>query len=116
MTALHQGLLLGQIAPACNMSFTCVLQQWQDVSESFFEGFIISHLNAMFDLTSTSQLVIIKGEDIMILHQHQQVFVMISALTAETQVATAQSNMLFLTQAQGVANLSILLSLRVAIT
>ena len=24
-TALHQGLLLGQIAPACNMSFTCVL-------------------------------------------------------------------------------------------
>ena len=25
MTVLHQGLLLGLIAPACNMSFTCVL-------------------------------------------------------------------------------------------
>ena len=25
MTTLHQGLLLGQIAPACNMSLTCVL-------------------------------------------------------------------------------------------
>ena len=38
-----------------------------------------------------------------------------SVLTAKTWVATAQSNVLFLTQAQGVTNMSISLSLRVAI-
>ena len=43
-------------------------------------------------------------------------FIVTSALTAATQVVTAQSNVLFLTQAHGVANLSISLSLRVAIT
>ena len=42
-------------------------------------------------------------------------FIATSALTTETQVVTAPSNVLFLTQAQGVANLSIPLSLRVTI-
>ena len=43
-------------------------------------------------------------------------FVVMSALTATTQVVATQSNVLFLTQAHGVANLSISLSLRVTIT
>ena len=42
-------------------------------------------------------------------------FIVMSALTAVTQVVAPQSNILFLTQAHGVANLSILLSLRVTI-
>ena len=44
-------------------------QWWQDVSESFFEGFIVGHLNVMLDLTGTPQLIIIQGENIMTLHQ-----------------------------------------------
>ena len=43
-------------------------------------------------------------------------FIATLALTAETQVATARSKVFFLMQAQGVANMSISLSLRVAIT
>ena len=42
-------------------------------------------------------------------------FVVTSALTAVTKVVAAQSKVLFLTHAHGVANLSILLSLRVTI-
>ena len=46
-----------------------LLQQWwQDTPESFFKGFVISHLNAMCVLTSAPQLVIIEEEDIMIVH------------------------------------------------
>ena len=45
MTTLHQLLLLGLIAPACNMSFHMCpdfLQQWwQDAPKPFLEGFII---------------------------------------------------------------------------
>ena len=47
-----------------------LLQQWwQDVSKLFLKGLTIGHLNIVLDLTGTPQLIVIKGENVMILHQ-----------------------------------------------
>ena len=44
-------------------------QQWKDASKSFFEGFIISHSDVVLDLAGAPQLIVIQGENVMILHQ-----------------------------------------------
>ena len=47
-----------------------LLQQWwQDVSKLLFKGLIIGHLDVVLDLTGTPQLIVIKGEYVMIPHQ-----------------------------------------------
>ena len=67
-TALHQGLLLGQIAPACNMSFTPQQGRW-DAPELLLKRLIISHLDTMFDLASAPEFIVLEGEDIMVFPQ-----------------------------------------------
>ena len=47
-----------------------LLQQWWwDVLKLLFKGLIIGHLDVVLDLTGAPQLVVIKGEYVMILHQ-----------------------------------------------
>ena len=44
-------------------------QWWWDASKSFLEGFIIGHFDVVLDLTGTPQLIVIQGENVMILQQ-----------------------------------------------
>ena len=47
-----------------------LLQQWWwDASKPLFKGLVISLLDVVLDLTGAPQLVVIKGEYVMILHQ-----------------------------------------------
>ena len=47
-----------------------LLQQWwRDVSKLLFKGLVIGHLDVVLDLAGTPQLIVIKGEYVMILHQ-----------------------------------------------
>ena len=44
-------------------------QRWWDASKLLLKGFIVGNFNVVLDLTGAPQLVVIKGENVMILHQ-----------------------------------------------
>ena len=65
------GLLLGLIAPACNMSFTCVLTSSSNGGRMHLNHSLkgsSSVTDIVLDLAGTPQLIV-QGENVMILHQ-----------------------------------------------